>query len=167
MNFHSFCRVELRSLDDLRLPDVDILKGLDGADVLLELTSCPSSRMTMPRLLSDLPHMRGMSIRGLLHLYGPALGESDNEKAEVAICRLHINVSLNQFLPFANERPKFVGGEVHAVEVREANLALHFVNPEADLPDQLLLVLVLVSRRDVNDTTPERVVGIFYIASNV
>lgn len=47
------------------------------------------------------------------------------------------------------------------MEVGEAVLALDFVDAELDLTEGLLLILVQVSERNFNDTTLERIVGIF------
>ena len=46
------------------------------------------------------------------------------------------------------------------MEVRQAVLALDFVNPELNLAESLLLILVEVSEGDLNDTTLEGVIGV-------
>ena len=47
------------------------------------------------------------------------------------------------------------------MEVGQAVLALDLIDPELDLAEGLLLILVEVSQGDLNDTALERVVGIF------
>ena len=47
------------------------------------------------------------------------------------------------------------------MEVGEAVLALDFVDAELDLTESLFLILVQVGERNFEDTTLERVVGIF------
>ena len=80
--------------------------------------------------------MRRGSVGGLLDLVGPSLGESDGEDAEeVVIGGLDGDVGFDQGLPLADERAQLVGGEVEAVEVGQAVLALHFVNAQLDLAE--------------------------------
>ncbi len=51
-----------------------------------------------------------------LYLASPLLGETNAEHAQhVAVCRLHLHMSLNQSLPLAYQTAQFVCGEVHAL----------------------------------------------------
>lgn len=51
-----------------------------------------------------------------LYLASPLLGETNAEHAQhVAICGLHLHMSLNQSLPLAYQTAQFVCGEVHAL----------------------------------------------------
>ena len=47
------------------------------------------------------------------------------------------------------------------MEVGQAVLALDLIDPELDLAEGLLLVLVEVGKGNLNNTTLERVVGVF------
>ena len=47
------------------------------------------------------------------------------------------------------------------MEVGQAVLALDLVNPQLNLAERLLLILVKVSQRDLNNTTLEGVVRVF------
>jgi hypothetical protein len=103
--------------------------------------------------------LRGSSIGGLLDLVGPPLGESDGEEAEeVVIGGLDDNVGLNEGLPLADERAELVGGEVEAVEVGQAVLALDLVDPELDLAERVVLILLEIGERDLEYPALEGVV---------
>lgn len=72
-----------------------------------------ASCRTQPQITTDLS---GLCVASLLDLAQPLLGERDAEDAEhVTVGCLDFDVSLNQRLPLANERPKLVSGEVHAL----------------------------------------------------
>jgi hypothetical protein len=109
-----------------------------------------------------------LRIGRLSHLGLAALGESDGEEPEeVTIRRLDIHMRLNEGLPFAHKRPEFVRGEGHAMEVGEAVLPLNLVDAKLDFAERLFLVFVEVAKRDLNDTTLERVICIFCALMNV
>lgn len=58
----------------------------------------------LKHLLPDLPNLTRLGIRCLAHLRLAALRESDSEEAEeVSICRLDIDVRLDESLPFAHK----------------------------------------------------------------
>jgi hypothetical protein len=83
-----------------------------------------------------------------------ALRESNGKKAEkVAICCLDIHMGLDESLPFAHKRAELVRGKGHAMEVGEAILSLDLVNAKFNLAERLLLVLVKVTERDLDNTT--------------
>lgn len=78
---------------------------------------------------SDSTDLRAGSVSGLADLVGSALGETDGEEAEeVVVGRLHGDVGLDKGLPLANEGSELVRGEVKAVEVGKAVLALDLVD---------------------------------------
>jgi hypothetical protein len=105
--------------------------------------------------------LRRSSIGGLLDLVGPALGESDGEEAEeVVIGGLDDNVGLDEGLPLADEGAKLVGGEVETVEVGQAVLALDLVDTELDLTESMVLILLKIGERDLDDTTLQSIVGV-------
>lgn len=145
VEFHQLGHIEFWRLDNLGFANVDILERVNCASRLLDLAAnglgeelldefleIARRRFTvhdLEHLLPDLPNLRRLRVGGLLHLGVPPLGESNGEQPEnVAVGRLHINVSLDQRLPLLDERAELVGGEVHAIEIGEAVLALHFVN---------------------------------------
>jgi hypothetical protein len=81
-------------------------------------------------LLADGANLRRRGVRGLLDLVRSSLGEGDGEEAEeVVVGRLDNDVGLDEGLPLADERAELVGGEVEAVEVGQAVLALDLVDP--------------------------------------
>ena len=90
-----------------------------------------------------------------------SLGESNAEKAEkVVIGGLDDNVGFDQGLPFADERAQLVGCEVESVEVGQAVLALDLINPQLDLAERVVLILLEIGERNLEDTALEGVVGV-------
>ena len=174
MQFEKLGCVELGRLQNLRLADVDVLEREDALAGLLDLTTdglrcelldelleIDRRRLAghdLMHLLPDFADLAGLRVGGLADLVGPALGECNGEQAdEVAVGGLDIDVRLDERLPLADERPKLVRGEIHAVEVGQAALALDVVNPELDLAESRVLVLVEVAQRDLKDTALERI----------
>lgn len=112
-------------------------------------------------LLADLPDLGSAGVCGLLDLIWPSLGESDGEEAEeVVVGGLDDNVGLNQGLPLAHKGPELVGGEVETVEVGQAVLALDLVDPEPDLAERVVLILLEVGERNLENAALEGVVGV-------
>lgn len=69
--------------------------------------------------------MRSLGISRLFDLVEVSLGETNGEETEnVTVGGSDVDVSLDQGLPFLDDRTEFVGGEVHAVEGGETALAL-------------------------------------------
>ena len=64
------------------------------------------------------------------------------------------------YLPLADHGAELVRGHVHAVEVGEAVLALDLIDSQLDLTERVLLVLVQVSERDLEDTALQGIVGV-------
>lgn len=163
MELEQLVDVELGSFEDFRLADIDVLEGVDAArrlldfpsdglghELLHQLLQVAAGGLTghdLEHLLAQFPDLRGLGIGGLLHLRRAALGEADGEEAEeVAVSGLDVDVGLDEGLPLADEGTEFVGGEVHAVEVGEAVLALDLVDAELDLAEALLLILVEIGQ---------------------
>lgn len=177
MKFKQFRNIELGRLQDFSLADVDVLQGVDaprrlldlptnslGHELLHQLLQVATCRLTgdnLEHLLPDLPHLTRLRVCGLPHLRGAAFCEADSEKTEeVAIGGFDVNVGFNECLPLANKGTELVGGKVHAMEVGKAVLALNFINAQLDFAEGLLLILVKVSQRNLNNTASERVIGI-------
>ena len=105
--------------------------------------------------------MRRGSICSLLDLVRPPLGERNGEESEqVVVGSLDHDVGLDEGLPLAHERAQLVGGEVEAVEVGQAVLALHLIDPQLDLAESVVLVLLQVREGDFEDAALEGVVGV-------
>ena len=119
-------------------------------------------------LPSDGTDLGGRGIGGLLDLVGAALGESDSEEAEeVVIGGLDGDVGLDQALPLANKRAQLVRGEVETVEVGQAVLALNLVDPELDLAERVVLVLLEIGQGDLEDSSLQSVVGVLETGGSV
>ena len=83
----------------------------------------------LDHLLADGADLRRARVRGPLDLVRTPLGEGDGEEPEqVVVRRLDRDVGLDERLPLADERAQLVRGEVEAVEVGEAVLALDLVD---------------------------------------
>ena len=153
------------------LEGVDALGGLLnlatndlGNQLLGELSQSAGAGLPLHdlnHLLADLADLRGLGVGGLLHLVGALLGESNGEEAdEVAVGGLDVDVGLDERLPLADERAELVGGEVEAVEVGQAVLALDLVDAELDLAEGVVLILLEIGEGSLEDTALEGVVGV-------
>lgn len=133
-----------------------------GNELLGELGKRARAGLTghdLGHLLADLPDLGRLGIGGLLDLVGSSLGESNGEKAdEVVIGGLDDDVGLDKGLPLANERAELVGGEVEAVEVGQAVLALDLVDAELDLAESVVLVLLEVRKGNLEYPALQRIV---------
>lgn len=119
-------------------------------------------------LFADGTNLGRSRIGGLLDLVGAALSESDGEKTEkVVVGGLDRDVGLDQGLPLADERAELVGGEVKAVEVGQAVLALDFVDTELDLAEGVVLVLLEIGEGDLDDTALESIVRVLETGGSV
>lgn len=177
VNLEKLVKVVLGCLENLDLADVDVLEGEDTLGGLLDLTADDlgdelGDKLTkvarvgltldnLEHLLADGADVRRLGVGVLLDLVGTLLGEgNDKDAEEVTVGGLDILVSLNERLPLADERAKLVRGEVHAVEVGKASAALDTVNLQLELAVSLLVVLVKVSERSLDDAALERVIGV-------
>ena len=119
-------------------------------------------------LLADGTDLRRAGVGGLLDLVGASLGEGDGEQTEeVVVSGLHGDIGLNQGLPLADKGTELVGGEVQAVEVGQAVLALNLVDTELDLAEGVVLIVLEVGEGDLEDTALEGVVGVLQTAGAV
>lgn len=127
----------------------------------LESTAAGLTGDDLSHLLADGTDLGRGSVGGLLDLVGSALGEgNDKEAEEIVVGGLDSDVALDQGLPLADKRPQLVGGEVEAVEVGQAVLALDLVNSELDLAERVVLILLQVGQGNLHDTALQRVVGV-------
>lgn len=119
-------------------------------------------------LLADGTNLRRAGICGLLNLVGATLGEGDGEQAnEVFIGGLHGNVGLDQRLPLADQGAQLVGGEIQAMEVGQTVLALNLVHAELNLAESVVLIVLQIRKRDLEDTALQGVVGVLQTAGAV
>lgn len=144
----------------LDLSSNDLRNQLAGQ--LAECAACRLPLNNLSHLLSDRSDLRAGSVCGLLDLVRSSLGERNGEESEkVIICGLNCDVGFDESLPLANEGAKFIGGEIKAMEVSQAVLALNFIHAELDLPEGVVFVGLKVGERNFEDTTFEGVVGVF------
>lgn len=177
-------KVELGRLEKLDLADVDVLERVDALGGLLDLTADDlgdellgelgegaAAGLTLHdvgHLLADLSDLRAAGVCGLLDLVGASLGEGDAEQTEeVVIGGLDDDVGLDQGLPLADERTELVGGEVETVEVGQAVLALNLIDSQANLAERVVLILLEIGERNLEDTALKSVVGVLETGGTV
>lgn len=176
--------VSLEHLDP-RFPSITyVLEGVDalgsllnlaandlGDELLGELSKGARAGLTghdLGHLLADLPDLGRSGVGGLLDLVGSSLGEGDGEEAdEVVIGGLDDDVGLDEGLPLADERAELVRGEVEAVEVGQAVLALDLVDTELDLAESVVLILLEVREGDLEYPALQRIVGVLETGGTV
>jgi hypothetical protein len=70
-----------------------------------------------------LTDLGGLCIAGTLHLVGSPLCESNAKQPQhVVVSGLHINMGLNQCLPFLDQGPKLVGRKIHTLKNKQNKL---------------------------------------------
>ena len=161
----------------MRVGNTHVLEGVDALSRLLDLAADDLGNQLLgelgksagaslalhdlDHLLADGPDLRRSGVGSLLDLVWPALGEADGEEAEeVVVGGLDDNVGLDEGLPLADERAELVGGEVEAVEVGQAVLALNLVDTELDLAEGVVLILLEIGERNLEYPSLEGVVGV-------
>lgn len=176
VELHKAGSIELGLLDDLDLADTDVLKGedllaglLDGladrlrdelADEVTELALRGLLLHDADHTLADGADLGGLSVAGGLLLVGLTLGEGDAEHAElVPVKCLDINVSLDERVPFTNQRAKVVTGDIHAVEVSQAVASLDVLAGQLHLSVSLVFISLEVSEVALVDTALQGVLG--------
>lgn len=124
---------------------------------LLQVVGLHLAGHDLHHLLADLAHLLVLGVRGLADLVGALLGEAHaKETQEVAVRGLHVHVSLDHGLPLLDHRAHLVTGQVHAVEVGEAVLALHVLRDQLELAEGHLVVLQ-VGKAHLEHTTLQTV----------
>ena len=119
-------------------------------------------------LLSDGSDLRGGGVCGLLDLIGAALGEGNGKEAEeVVVGGLDCDVGLNQGLPLSDERSQLVGCKVETVEVGQAILSLDLIDTELDLSESVVLILLQIRQRDLEDSALQCVICVLETGGSV
>ena len=157
-----------------------MLKGIDGIALslnlptnrlssqlghnLLQITRTNLLSKNVKHLLSDLTHLGVLGVGGLLELVLSALGQGkDKEPQQVSVSGLDVHVGLNQSVPLPDDALKPVRGELHAVEVGQALLALDFIDAQLEFPVVglfFLAVFVEVALGEVEDAAAECVFSV-------
>lgn len=136
-----------------------------------ELSESAGASLTLDNLghlLADSPDLGRSSVCGLLDLVRSALGESDGEEAEeVVVGGLDGDVGLDQGLPLSDKRSELVGCEVETVEVGQAVLSLNLIDTELNLAESVVLILLQIGQRDLEDSSLQCVVGVLETGSSV
>ena len=161
-----------------------VLEGVDALSGLLNLTTNDLGNQllgelgegacagvaghNLHHLLADSPDLRRLGVCGLLDLVRSSLGKGNAEETEeVVVGGLDDDVGLNEGLPLADQGAELVGGEVEAVEVGQAVLALDLVDAELDLAESVVLVLLEIGERDLEYPALESVVCVLETSGTV
>ena len=119
-------------------------------------------------LSADGSDLGGGCIGGLLDLVGALLGECDGEEAEeVVVSGLDCDVGLNQGLPLSDKGSELVGCEVETVEVGQAVLSLDLIDTELDLSESVVLILLQIRQRNLEDSALQRIVCVLETSGSV
>ena len=95
-------------------------------------------------LLSDGLDVRALGVASGLHLSASSLGESNAEETEqVSILGLGLHEALDQGVPLLDQLAELVLGDVHAIEVRVAVKALHFLDLDLHLSPVVFLAPIV------------------------
>lgn len=135
--------------------------GDDLSGQLLQVAGAGLALDNLGHLLADGTDLGAAGVGGLLDLVRSSLGEGNAEDAEeVVVGGLDGDVALDQGLPLADQRAQLVGGEVEAVEVGQAVAAGDFIDTELDLAEGLVLILLEVCERNLENAALQGVVGV-------
>ena len=122
----------------------------------------------LSHLLSDSPDLRRGSIGGLLDLVRPALGEGDGEEAEeIVVSGLDSDVGLDQGLPLSDEGSELVRSEIKTVEVSQTVLSLDLIDTELDLSECVVLILLQICQRHLEDSAFQCIVCVLETCGSV
>jgi hypothetical protein len=177
MQLQQLLQIQLGRLEDLDLPNIHILQWINRMTTFLDFPSNDLRDQLLHKLLegpargllghdighslADLPYLRRLRVRSLLHLILTTFGERDDEDSqEIAVRGLDVGVCLNQSLPFTYKRLELVAGEGHAGKVCETVLSLDFVDTELDLAEGVFLVVLQVREGDFENTSLQGIVGV-------
>ena len=115
-------------------------------------------------LLADESLLRVLGIASGLDLASGSAGKANAEKSkEIAIGGLSLNKGLNEGVPLLDEGAKLVLGDVDAVEVGVAVIALHFLHLHLYLSPGLgTACSVQISQRYFKHSTLQAISGVLY-----
>lgn len=137
---------------------VELCEGAAGGFTLNDLND----------LLSDSSDLRRGGVGGLLDLVGAFLGEGDGKQAEkVVIGGLDCDVGLDQSLPLPDEGSELVGCEIETVEVGQTVLSLYLIDPELNLSERVVLILLQIGQGDFEDSTLQCIVRVLETSGSV
>jgi len=126
---------------------------------LLKITAADLLIDDLNHFLANILDLCVLSIGGHATRIILALGESNGKHAQhVAISGLDIDVGLDRGSLLLDHGAELVGGEVHAVKVGQAVLALNLLDDELELAESVL-VAVEVTERHLEDATLQAIGG--------
>ena len=93
-----------------------------------------------------------LGVACLLHLVVSLLCESNGDYSQVAVSGLHINISLNQSLPFLDHGAELVTSKGHAMEVGQQVASLNLLANQLEFTESDFIVLE-ISQADFKDSS--------------
>mmetsp|Transcript_39065 Transcript_39065/g.54280 ORF Transcript_39065/g.54280 Transcript_39065/m.54280 type:complete len:233 (-) Transcript_39065:56-754(-) len=170
MNLHEFGNVKLGCLQNLDFAHKNIGQRVDSSAGLLNLLSDGLGDELEDQLLHvagggllghDLRHLLadgadlgGLGVARPLEGVLTLFGESNAEQTHaVSVSGDDVGVRLNEGLPLADKGPELVSGKVHAPEVAQDVASLHVFSTELHLAEGLVLILVEVCKRALENTS--------------
>merc|ERR1719180_313022 len=136
--------------------------GNELVDNILEVSGGNLPGDDVAHLLPDVPDLLGLRVASLLLAEVLLPGEPNAENPQqVAVSGLHIHVGFNESLPLLDHGSQLISGQVHAMKVGQAVLALDLLTHKLELPvGPLGVILVLqVSEGDLVDSALEPIAG--------
>ena len=158
MHFAEFVEIDVGSLDDFDLSDLDVLDGVDGGDLLGDLLLDDLAGEEVEDLggvglgdllshdvvdsLSDDLLLGGEGVVGSALLVGGLLGEGDDEDSEhVAVSGFDVLDGFDEGFSLLDEGAEFVSGHVDSVEGGDCLSALGLIDDEFDFsPVEAILI---------------------------
>jgi hypothetical protein len=158
VHFAKLVEINVRSLDDLDLSDLDVLDGVDGGDLLGDLLLNDLTGEEVEDLsgvgfshflsdnvvdsLSDDFLLGGKSVVGLSLLVGGLPGEGNHEHSQdISVLGLDVLDGLNQGLSLLDEGAQLVTSNVNTVEGSDGLSAFGLIDDQLDFsPVEAVLV---------------------------
>jgi len=171
---HQCSDIKFGLLDHLDLTNVAVLDGEDARCFPLDLLSGGACNQRLDQgleislpsqgghggdhLLADGSDLRRFGITRFLQLVILFFREGNAKHAhDISIGRPSVNIALNDTLLLLDQRAKLVASHVHAMEVKKTVVPLHVLDTELHLAIAHGLVVVEVSKGELNDAALESI----------
>ena len=171
--------INVGSLDNLDLSDLDVLDWIDGGDLLGDLLLDDFRGEEIEDLggvglgnllgndvvdsLSDELLLGGEGVVGLALLVGGLSGEGNNKDSQhISVLRLDILNCFNECFSFLDEGAQLVTSDIHSIEGGDGLSSLGLVDNELDLPPvEGILVGCKISLHGADNSSLDAVLNFF------
>jgi len=171
VEFHELGEIELGLLEELDLLEHHVLEGENLSALLLNLlpnglldellceflksTFLAFTHHNLHHLSSDCLLLRALGVARGLNLFTCSSREANAEHPEhVPVDGLCLDEGFNESVPLLHQLAKLVSGDVHAVEVSVAVVALHLFHLNLYLSPVLIVAFCYRSAKDMSNTLP-------------